>query len=78
MQMIPNMDQQRMEWLLEIGIRSVEDIKLTGPEEVYKLLKDAGHPEDQHFYYALLGAVQGLETIEVIENVRASKEGEGK
>jgi hypothetical protein len=72
------MSQERMEWLQRVGIRTVEDIKTNTPEATYQLLLDEGHPEDEHFYYALLGAAQDLDTIAVFESIQQQKAAEGK
>gem|GEM_PF-4901659 len=69
------MSQERMEWLGKIDIRSAEDIRLTGVDEVYKLLIEAGLKEDENFLFALRGAVEGLDTIDVMKNVQKWEEG---
>ena len=59
-----------MEWLQRVGIRTVEDIKTNGPQATYQLLLHEGHPEDEHFYYALFGAAADVDTIEIMENIK--------
>ena len=72
------MSQERMEWLGKIGFRTVEDIRANGPEAVYKLLLEAGHPEDQHFYHALFSAVEDVDTVDIMENIEEYKDGKSR
>lgn len=67
-----------MEWLRRVGIRTVEDIKTNGPQATYQLLLDEGHPEDEHFYCALFGAIEDRDTIEVWENMKEQKLAESR
>ncbi|MDB4992027.1 MAG: TfoX C-terminal domain [Parcubacteria group bacterium] len=74
MQTVKNMSQERMEWLERVGIRSVEDIKANGAQNTYQLLIDEGHPEDEHFYCALLGAIENRDTIDIWRSMKEQKD----
>ena len=73
MEIIRNMSQERMEWLNRIHIYSIEDVKLNNPKDLYQEILDLGHPEDEHFYWAIVGAARDRDTSDILRDLDQAK-----
>lgn len=67
------MSQERMEWLNRIHIYSIEDLKLNNPKDLYQEIIDLGHPEDEHFYWAIVGAARDRDTSDILRDIDQAK-----
>ncbi len=61
------------QWLAQIEIHDLDDLRQVGPVEAYRFLVAKGHPENQNLLYALIGAVTDRDWHEIAEEHREPK-----
>jgi hypothetical protein len=57
-------------WLLEIGVRTLADVKRLGSVEICRILRMRGHAASLNLAYALEGALLGVHWTKVPAEVK--------
>jgi DNA transformation protein len=52
-----NLGPKSTEWLVDVGVTTLDDLKKIGPVEAYWRVKQAGYNASLNLLYALAGAV---------------------
>ena len=65
-----NIGPKTVEWLERAGINSAQRLRELGAIQAYMALVDAGHGDNLNALWALEGAIQGIDFVDIARNER--------
>ena len=68
---LKNLGEKSQEWLAEIGVFTLEDLKRVGSVECYRLLRQQGLPASLNLVYAIEGALLDVHWTKLPASVKA-------
>jgi len=69
---IRNVGPKSAAWLRQVGVRTLEDLRRTGPIETYLKVKRAGFRPSLNLLYAMQGALEDRHWAELSEETKQS------